>query len=215
MTYITAIIAIAVSIFSIGLMMTLYLNYIYVFPFIKRLDNDNKLKSNHSLHTIVLANSVLTFIFGLAILLLSYYFGSSLFIKMFNVCLILAIVLLLIDTHVLSRFGKDKKKKQTICNFEEPISLKLKDPSDFGKYLYTLETNTFGDTALIFATEVDRLSTNVAYDKGLTGEAHKAEARRLFKLATSLRLEKNNPDHEEAIEIRRIAQMKTPALKDY
>lgn len=212
MTYITAIIAIAFSFFSIGLMMTLYLNYIYVFPFIRRLDSDHKLKSNHSLYTIVLINSVLTFVFGLVILLLSYYFGSELFIKMFNVCLILAIVLLLIDTHILSKFGKDKKKKQTICNFEAPISLKLKDRLDFGRYLYTIETNAFEDTARIFAMEVDRLSTNIAYDKGLTGEAHKSEARRLFKLAFSLRLEKNNPDHEEAIEIRRLAQMKTPKL---
>lgn len=56
-----------------------------------------------------------------------------------------------------------------------------------------------------FADNVNILSTKMADAKGLTGEEHKAEARRLFLLATSLTLDENNVDHAEALQIKRTA----------
>lgn len=56
-----------------------------------------------------------------------------------------------------------------------------------------------------FADNVNVLSTALADHKGLTGEEHKNEARRLFLLATSLTLDENTPDHAEALQIRRTA----------
>lgn len=56
-----------------------------------------------------------------------------------------------------------------------------------------------------FADNINVLTTKLADAKGLSGEAHKAEARRLFLLATSLTLDETNPDHLEALQIRRTA----------
>lgn len=59
--------------------------------------------------------------------------------------------------------------------------------------------------SLHFADNVNVLTTKYADAKGLTGEAHKQEARRMFKLVTSLRLDDRNPDHAEALEIKRLS----------
>lgn len=59
--------------------------------------------------------------------------------------------------------------------------------------------------AIHFADNINILSTKVADAKGLIGEAHKEEAKRLFLLATSLTLDENNPDHAEALSIKRVA----------
>ncbi len=59
--------------------------------------------------------------------------------------------------------------------------------------------------SLHFADNINVLSTKLADAKGLVGDAHKAEARRLFLQATSLTLDQNNPDHAEALQIKRTA----------
>lgn len=207
-----AILAVGVGAFSAGLISTFYLNYVYVLPFIHSLENDNKLKENHQLYKIVLTNSYATFLTGLVVIFISYFLGGSLFQKYLNIILPLFIIWFFISTYIFQKRGNDKEKIRTISNFQDPISAKLKDVSDFGKYLYGVETNHFEDTSRIFAEEVDRLSTDTAYNKGLTGEAHKAEARRLFMLAVSLTLDPKNPEHTEAIQIRQQAQIKTPSL---
>lgn len=56
-----------------------------------------------------------------------------------------------------------------------------------------------------FADNINILTTKIADAKGLTGKEHKDEARRLFLEATSLKLDVNNPDHAEALQIKRTA----------
>lgn len=53
-----------------------------------------------------------------------------------------------------------------------------------------------------FADSVNVQSTKIAGAKGLTGDAKKAEAKRLFLLATSLNLDPTNVDHAEALAIK-------------
>lgn len=56
-----------------------------------------------------------------------------------------------------------------------------------------------------FADNVNVQSTKIADAKGMTGEAKKQEARRLFHLATSLTLDPKNPTHAEALVIKQVA----------
>lgn len=58
-----------------------------------------------------------------------------------------------------------------------------------------------------FADNVNVLSTKIADAKGLTGEAHKQEARKLFLMATSLTLDtkSKDPTVEQAVQIKRTA----------
>lgn len=59
--------------------------------------------------------------------------------------------------------------------------------------------------AFHFADQANVLSTKAADAKGLTGEAHAEEARRIFLEATSLTLDEMNPEHAEAVLIKQEA----------
>lgn len=82
---------------------------------------------------------------------------------------------------------------------------------DYGRFVeqYVLKLGQgapdIGFASLHFADNVNVLSTKIADAKGLTGEAHKKEAKRLFLLATSLKLDEKNPAHQEALQIKRSA----------
>lgn len=59
--------------------------------------------------------------------------------------------------------------------------------------------------ALHLADNINILSTKIADAKGLTGEEHKAEARKLFLLATSLTMDQSDPKYAQAIQIKQTA----------
>lgn len=127
MNVVNILLGVFLGIGAASLMTSFYLYLIYVIPFISRLDRQHLLKKGHNLKRYVLLGGAISFGLGILIIVLTLVFANGMVEKWLTLTIITVLVVFLVDTHVLDRFGKGNKRIQTILNFKEPIVKSLKD----------------------------------------------------------------------------------------
>lgn len=132
------IIGLILGVMAGSLMSSFCMYLIYVIPFINGLDKKGLLKANHGLKKYVLLGASITLLIGLLIILLAYFFSNQIIFKWLILAVMFLLGTLLLDTHLMPLFFKNRKKPQTILNFKDIIIRQSSSP-EVGQILRGLE----------------------------------------------------------------------------
>jgi hypothetical protein len=150
------IIGIILGIVAGSLMSSFYLYLIYVIPFIKNLETKGLLRINHGLKKYVLFGASITLLIGLIIVLLAYVFSNPIIFKWLLISLSWLVAILLIDTHLMVFFFKNKKKINTILNFKDIIIRQSTSP-EVGNILRKLEEDLYKDKYEKIISDIEKV----------------------------------------------------------